>query len=108
MLSRFILESPCWEWLSHVIPQKKILRFTNAPRIDQMQWPERMESLVGLQQDMQLEYKTAAAELLHLREQSNELAQAHRKLEAEEADASAKDGNEKGSVLFAKKREVAL
>lgn len=73
-----------------------------------MQWPERMESLVGLQQDMQLEYKTAAAELLHLREQSNELAQAHRKLEAEEADASAKDGNEKGSVLFAKKREVAL
>ena len=53
------------------------------------QWPSRLEGLLGLQHDMQLEYKCAAEELLKLRESRSELTQealkARQQLQLEEA-----------------------
>lgn len=53
------------------------------------QWPSRLEGLLGLQHDMQLEYKSAAEELLKLRESRSELTQealkARQQLQLEEA-----------------------
>ena len=46
------------------------------------QWPRKLEGLLGLQHDLQLEYKSAAEELLKLRDSRSELAQA---LKAEQA-----------------------
>ena len=45
-------------------------------------WPRKLEGLLGLQHDLQLEYKSAAEELLKLRDSRSELAQA---LKAEQA-----------------------
>ena len=72
----------CCQQLQRLVRQKEVLKSlpVTAPAVpengDFELWPRKLEGLLGLQQDMQLEYKSAAEELLELRDSRSELAQA--------------------------------
>ena len=74
------------EQLAHQKEMIKSLAVRDTLQRDAMKelelWPRKLEGLLGLQHDLQLEYKSAAEELLKLRDSRSELAQA---LKAEQA-----------------------